>query len=176
MSTIKDIHLPFRDALLPAAFRGAGFFCEVGSKDNGRRIVVHEFPKRDTPYSEDMGRKAKTFSVRAYCITYPGGGGGGGAYARDYRQPRDRLVSALEQLGPGGLQLPTLRSEQVVVTRYRLTEEEKLGGYCVFDIEFAEAGQAPGTLSPSMNTAAALTSSADAVRSQAVAGLSTGAP
>jgi hypothetical protein len=71
MTTIKDIHLPFRDELLPASFRGAPFFCEANSRDNGRRIIVHEFPKKDLPYAEDMGRKAKSFSIRAFCITYP---------------------------------------------------------------------------------------------------------
>ena len=71
MTTIKDIHLPFRDELLPASFRNAPFFCESNSRDNGRRIIVHEFPKKDLPYAEDMGRKAKTFSIRAFCITYP---------------------------------------------------------------------------------------------------------
>jgi prophage DNA circulation protein len=164
MATILDIHNPWRDALKPASFRGAQFFCEVGNKSNGRRIVVHEFPKKDIPYSEDMGRRAKTFTVRAYCIMSSRRG-------NDYRPMRDALVSALEQNGPGKLQLPTIPAEQVVVTRYRLTEDEKLGGYCVFEIEFAEAGSAPGALAPSTNTAGALSSAADSSNSQAAAGM-----
>jgi prophage DNA circulation protein len=173
MSTITDIHNPWRDALLPASFRGAHFHCEAGSRENGRRIVVHEFPKKELPYSEDMGRRAKNFTVRAYCISYPSTLTGQGLelYNRDYRVPRDFLLTALEIAGPGTLQLPTLPAENVVVTRYRLTEEERFGGYCVFDIEFAEFGVNPQYLTPSINTAAVLNGAADLVRQQAAAGM-----
>src|SRR5262249_60636117 len=71
MSTITDIHNPWRDALKPASFRGAYFHVEAGSKDNGRRIVMHEDPKKEICYAEDMGRRAKSFTVRAYCIQFP---------------------------------------------------------------------------------------------------------
>jgi hypothetical protein len=55
--------------------------------------------------------------------------------------------------------------------RYRLTEEERFGGYCVFDIEFAEFGVNPQYLTPSLNTAAVLNGAADLVRQQAAAGM-----
>lgn len=131
---------PWRDALRPASFRKAFFHVEAGSREGGRRIVLHEFPKRNTPYAEDMGRKAVHFTVRGYCIAYPFDTGRA-LYQRDYRIPRDMLLYALEQEGPGILQLPLLPAMQVVVLQYRLTEEQKTGGYCVFDISFAEAGQ-----------------------------------
>ena len=137
---IKDINNPWRKALMPAMFRQAQFHVEVGSKESGRRIVVHEFPKRDLPYSEDMGRRAIEFSVRAYVIQYPRDDQGT-LYRRDYRIARDILIGELEREGDGQLQLPLLPPLSVVVQRYRVTEEQKLGGYCSFDMTFVEFGR-----------------------------------
>jgi len=173
MSTIKDIKLPFREDLQVASFRGAPFFCESNSRDNGRRIVLHEFPKKDLPYAEDMGRRAKSFAIRAFCITHPftREGDAGVLYNVDYRVARKALLDALEQDGPGTLILPTLPSEQVVVMRYRLSEEERLGGFCAFEIEFTEYGVPPQYLTMSANTNAALGTAADTLRKQAADGL-----
>jgi prophage DNA circulation protein len=174
MSTIRDIHLPFRDSWIPASYKGALFFAEATSRDNGRRIITHEFPKKDLPYSEDMGRRAKVFTIRAYCITYPItlDGANGGLFNQDYRVVRDTLLNALESQGPGTLVFSTgLPQENVVVTRYRLTEEDRFGGYCTFDIEFAEYGLPPQYLTPSQNTNQALNTAADTLRAQAAAGM-----
>jgi len=146
---ITDIpNTPWRDALLPASFRGAFFHVEVGSRENGRRIVTHEFPKKDIPYPEDMGRRAIQFSVRAYCITYPLDTDEP-LYRRDYRIARNLLITALEVEGPGVLQLPTLDPMLVVCPQYRWTEEERLGGFCTFDMSFVEYGEPPGRGQPS---------------------------
>ena len=51
--------------------------------------------------------------------------------------------------------MPLLGTLNVVCSRYRVTEEEKLGGYCVFDMTFAEFGQAPAT--GTRNSAAGVT-------------------
>jgi prophage DNA circulation protein len=133
----------WRDELLPASFRGAFFHVEAGSKESGRAIVVHEFPKRDLPYPEDMGRRTRQFSVRGYCIVYPVNTGEP-LYNRDYRIARDLLFTALEEEGKGVLQLPTIPPMLVVCPQYRWTEEQKLGGYCTFDMTFVEWGDPPG--------------------------------
>jgi prophage DNA circulation protein len=146
VATIRDIpNTKWRDDLLPASFRNAFFHVEAGSKENGRRIVTHEFPKKELPYSEDMGRRAIEFTVRGYCIVYPRDLAGPGLklYRRDYRIARDLLLGELEKEGDGVLQLPTLSPLRVVCSRYRLTEEERLGGFCVFDMTFVEFGVAP---------------------------------
>jgi prophage DNA circulation protein len=142
MTQITEIpNTPWRDALMPASYRGAQFHVEAASQENGRRIVMHQFPKRDIPYAEDMGREAFTFTVRAYCIAYPFNTDQR-LYQRDYRISRNALIEQLEQEGMGDLQLPLLPSMKVVVQKYRVTEEQKTGGYCTFDITFAEAGKA----------------------------------
>ena len=146
--TIRDIKIPWRDELQPASFRGKMFHVEAGSKESGRHVVVHEFPKRDFPYSEDMGRRTMEFSVRGYIITFPldtddplG--------KRDYRIARDALIVALEQRGPAVLQLPTIAPFTVMCPQYRWSEEERAGGFCTFDMTFVEYGVAPSTTAPS---------------------------
>jgi prophage DNA circulation protein len=148
MATIREIQIPWRGELRQASFRGAEFHVEVISQENGRRIVTHEFPKKEEPYSEDMGRQAFKFSVRGYCITYPisprdEGQNPSLLYRRDYRLARDALLIELEQEGPGVLVLPTLPAMMVVNTGYRVSEEQRLGGYCTFDMQFTELGQKP---------------------------------
>lgn len=130
----------WRDELLPATFAGQQFHCETNSREGGQRVVTHEFPKRDLPYSETMGRRAMEFTVRGYCIAYPFTTGQP-LYQRDYRKPRDNLIRALDAGQPGVLQLPTQAPMWVVCTRYRMAEEERFGGYCVFDMTFVEYGQ-----------------------------------
>jgi prophage DNA circulation protein len=149
MSTIRDISNPWRDQLLPASFDGNEFHVEAGSRENGRRIVMHEFPKKEFPYAEDMGRRAVEFSVRGYCIQFMMDLGGSSLYRRDYRIARDLLQERLDTGGAGKLQLPTMRPLVVVCPRYRLTEEERLGGYCVFDMTFSEFGIPPNEPDPS---------------------------
>lgn len=135
----------WRKWLQPASFRGARFHVEAGGKESGRRIVVHEFPKKDMPYAEDMGRRAIEFTVRGYCIQYPFDATSSMSplYMMDYTIPRNILIAELEKEGVGKLQLPLLPPLTVVCQRYRLTEEEARGGYCTFDMGFVEYGLPP---------------------------------
>jgi prophage DNA circulation protein len=158
VGSISDIHNPWRDALLPASFDGNEFFVDVGSREGGRRLVVHQFPKKDVPYTEDMGRKATQFSVRGYCIQ--------SSQRPDYRPARDALQARLDDEGPGTLQLPSMRPMVVACMNYRLSEEERLGGYCTFDMTFVEAGSAP--FKPAASPQAQLQSKATALQSSAV--------
>jgi len=147
ISTIRDLPSPWRVRLMPANFDTFMFHCETGSRENGRRIVTHEFPKKDLPYSEDMGRRAIEFSVRGYIIQYPSDTGVP-LYQRDYTLARDALLARLETGVPGPLQLPLQDPVVVRCTRYRLTEEERFGGYCVFDMSFVELGVPPFNPTP----------------------------
>ncbi|MBR0879104.1 hypothetical protein ACVMGC_004768 [Bradyrhizobium barranii subsp. barranii] len=165
MANIFDVPSAWRDELMPASYNGARFHCEVNTRESGRRIVEHEFPKKELPYAEDMGRQAREFSVRGYCVVYP--------YdseillfTRDYRAPRNLLIDALEKEGPGVLQLPTQPPQLVVCSRYRITEEERFGGYCVFDMMFLEYGIDPQRWAPSLDTAGALNSAAETMREE----------
>jgi prophage DNA circulation protein len=131
MSRIADIRNPWRDKWKAASFRGVQFFMETGGQAGGRRTAVHEYPKRNTPYSEDMGRKAVKLTVQAYQI------------GPDYLDDKDKLIEALEKDGPGMLRLPLpykMRDIEVMVVSYSVTEQREAGGICRFDMEFVEYG------------------------------------
>jgi len=166
---ILDIRNPWRDALLPASYKNAEFHVEAMSPDGGRRLVVHEYPKKNRPYAEDMGRRAFGFSVRGYCVSFmvdtrwP-------LYQRDYRISRDALRDALDEGGAGRLQLPSLPSVIVAIDRYRMTEETRFGGYCTFDMQFVEQGEAPGAPPPS--TRESVLAQAETLRQRVIANLS----
>jgi prophage DNA circulation protein len=134
---------PWRDRWQPAMFRNARFHVETGLRESGRRLVPHEFPKRNVPYAEDMGRRAREFTVRGYIIVYPRNEDGHELRKRNYIPARDALIKALEEEGPAELQLPLLGVLKVACSRYRVTEDNKSGGFCVFDMSFVEFGQAP---------------------------------
>lgn len=122
----------FFNNLREASFRGARFEVDEVEASGGRRVVLHEYPLRDTPYSEDLGRRAREFSVRGYIIQ-------GRTY--DYASARADVLKALEAYGPGELVHPWHGEVNVVVDDYRLRESMERGGLLELDIRFREAGQ-----------------------------------
>jgi prophage DNA circulation protein len=149
VATILELQsgIAWRQYYKRATFRSVPFYVDTGVRESARRVVLHEFPKRDVPYAEDMGRKARSFNVRGYCIafvndtTFPNDA----LKRKNYIPVRDALIVALETEGPAILQLPLLGALNVACATYRVTEEDKFGGYCVFDMTFQEYGQAPAT-------------------------------
>lgn len=162
----------WRDELLPATFAGQQFHCEANSREGGQRIVTHEFPKKDLPYSETMGRRAMEFTIRGYCIAYPFDTQQP-LYQRDYRKPRDLLINVLDAGQPGVLQLPTQAPMWVVCTRYRMNEEERFGGYCVLDMTFVEYGK---TQNPAPDVTAELLAASQTLVQRTRAVLAQGVP
>lgn len=122
--------MAWRDSYRTASFRGVEFKVESHDADFGRRQVTHEYPQRDTPYTEDLGRKARTFSVDAYLI------------GDDYNLQRDKLVQACEQPGIGELVHPYLGNMDVVCTGLKLRESTAEGRMCRVSMTFTEGGQA----------------------------------
>lgn len=119
----------WRARLRRASFRGAPFFVDDMAAGVGRRLVQHEFPARDLPYSEDLGRKQRTWTFTAYCI--------GSTYQTDY----SRLRKACEEAGPGALIHPTLGSVKATCETGTFTERRDQGGYVSVSLSFFEAGQ-----------------------------------
>lgn len=114
--------------LRQASFRGVPFFYNQAQQSGGRRAVVHEFPFRDEPYSEDLGRKRRGFPIEAYVL------------GEDYFAARDALITALEAAGAGELIHPFRGSQNVIVQDYTLTETSQEGRIARFQIQFVEAG------------------------------------
>lgn len=122
--------MSWRDTYRPASFRGVAFFVESTSTIHGRRQAVHEAAQRDVPYTEDLGRKAREFSVEGYLL------------GADYHLTRDALIEACEQGGPGQLVHP-YRGELTVVCRgLSVSESSKDGGMCTVSLTFLESGEA----------------------------------
>jgi prophage DNA circulation protein len=169
MTTILELPSAWRAYLMPASFNGARFHCDANAMESGRRIVEHQFPKKDLPYAEDMGRHAREFTIRGYCIVYPRDQDD--LFQRDYRQPRDALILALEAEGPGTLQLPTRPAQVVVCTRFRFSEEDRFGGFCTFDMTFAEYGMPPQDYAAGVATATIVQQASQVLRDQAVQAL-----
>ena len=120
----------WRDNYRAASFRGVPFFVESADSTHGRRQAVHEHAQRDVPYTEDLGRKAREFSVSGYLI------------GTDYQTQRDELEKACETAGPGVLVHP-YRGEMTVECRgLGISESTADGGMCMVKLTFLEAGEA----------------------------------
>jgi prophage DNA circulation protein len=134
MGSIRDIKNEWRDSLVMASFRSVEFHVEMGSMSSGRRTVVFEYPKRDLPYSEDMGRSARRWQFTAYLLL------GDKGIKNNLMRQRDDLIIALEKELAGLLIHPDLGQEYVMCERYTYSEQRERGGYMAFDLQFVEAG------------------------------------
>lgn len=124
----EDASVTWRDQLQPASFRGVAFKVESHDRSGGRRVEVHEYPLRDKPYPEDMGRKARTYTIEAYVI------------GKDYITQRDALIEAIDEQGPGTLVHRYYGQIRVQAGEYRVRESNREGGMAKFSITFHEAG------------------------------------
>lgn len=120
----------WRKQLQPASFRGVAFHVKGADSEVGRRTVLHEYPQRDEPFSEDMGRKARGFKVEAIVI------------GADYFKARDALIEALEAKGSGVLVHPYYgRRTVALASPARISESPDEGGMARFSLDFVEAGE-----------------------------------
>jgi prophage DNA circulation protein len=113
----------------PAKFKGVEFHVRVHEAALGRRVQVHEYPQRDKPWAQDMGRRARELSLEAFVI------------GPNFRAQRDALLRVIEQPGPGTLVHPYLGALQCTVLSCKLKESTAEGGMARFALEFVEAGE-----------------------------------
>lgn len=97
--------------LRPAALRGMPFFVSRGEDEAARRWVTHEFPGRDDPWHEDLGRAVEAFSVEGLLIG-----------ADVVLQAKLFRAAALAE-GPATLLHPWYGALQVVVLDCRITQD-----------------------------------------------------
>jgi prophage DNA circulation protein len=119
----------WRDNYRPASFRGVPFYVDSHDASFGRRTQSHEYPGRDEPYTEDLGRKQREFTIDAYVI------------GDDYFAARDALIAAVEQLGAGTLVHPYLGELQVDGAVMSLRESTAEGRMARIQLRFVEAGK-----------------------------------
>jgi len=149
--------------LRQASFRGVPFGVLTTESRFGRRQALHEYPFRDVPYVEDIGRAARRISFNAFLISDSQVYGGGDVLAQ-----RELLVAAAEAAGPGTLVHPTLGRLQVSIPDGGLTVRERWdqGRYFEIGLTCIESGQRifPGV---TISTGEAVASAAGAANSAA---------
>ena len=123
--------MPWQEQLQKASFRGVEFQVEGDDAAFGRRVQLHEYPQRDKPYVEDMGRKAREVSLTAFLV------------GPDYMAARDKLLAAVEQAGPGELVHPWYGRITVSIKDdgCRVTHSRDDGGVCRIRLTFIESGE-----------------------------------
>jgi prophage DNA circulation protein len=123
--------MAWRDQLQPASFRGVPFeYLADDLGGIGRRNQLHEYPKRDQSYVEDMGRGAESIDIEARLV------------GADYLKQLENLLAALRAPGPGELVHPFYGRLQVIANpacRVRHSMED--GGLCSLSLSFTEAGE-----------------------------------
>ncbi len=129
MLSIKDLGPGIGLADASGSFRGARFRLDSYSTEIGRRADVREYPLRNVPQADDLGRKARRFSFTAYIV------------GADWERGRDDLLNACEADGPGTLVHP-FHGEHLVICERCVVSESRAGGerYCAFELGFVEAG------------------------------------
>ncbi|WP_110947412.1 DNA circularization protein [Pseudomonas bohemica] len=132
-----DSNQTWQDLLHQASFRGVPFAVYSGDARFGRRLALHEYPGRDKPYIEDMGRGTRRIRLTGFLISDSLVYGGGSAIAQ-----RDALVAAAETSGLGALMHPTLGLLRVGVPVEGLSVSERwdMGRYFEISFTFIESG------------------------------------
>ncbi|MAY64002.1 MAG: hypothetical protein CML29_17500 [Rhizobiales bacterium] len=127
----------WRNAFLPASYRGAAFKVDIESGSFGRRLAIAPIAYSDEAVIEDMGGMPDRFQVTAYC-------------AGDLADAQCKaLLAVLKRKGGGLLMLPMLgpkrcRAEQWGFTRYKVR-----AGFVGIDIDFVVEGLSAVPLLPS---------------------------
>lgn len=117
------------DSLRPASFRGVPFFVEEASRTAGRRTQVHEYPQRDDPYVEDLGRATREFNVTAFVV------------GTDYIDTSGKLLDACEAPGAGKLVHPWLGELDVILKEPARASYSKALGQVTIEMPFVESGK-----------------------------------
>jgi prophage DNA circulation protein len=113
------------NTLQTASFRGLQFHVdEPPEVQVGRRSANHEYAAREEPYSEDMGRKQRSYTIA------------GGVSGRDFIAKAIALQEAFETQGPGLLVHPHY-GELMVTCEATIKFESR---YASFTATFKEAG------------------------------------
>ena len=116
----------WRDLRREASFRGVQFLVDSDSVPVGRRTQLHEYPKRDQPMVEDMGRQTREYKFEAFVA------------GSDFLAQRDRLLVALDTPGPGELIHPWFGRITVTAGKCELSHVRRELGVAWFNLSFID--------------------------------------
>ncbi len=114
--------------LRPASFRGVAFQVDIAALSAGRRVQVHEYPQRDQPWVEDLGRATRELSFTGFVT------------GEDYVDQANALLAALEEEGPATLIHPWFGEAKVSVKELARVSFDAALGRAAFELAFVEAG------------------------------------
>lgn len=116
------------DNYLPASFKGVPFEAEASDSEHGRRGAEGEFPFGERPGYADLGRRIRTYSIRACFQT------------NNHRLESEALIAACESPGPGLLVHPTRGPVMAACRSARVTDNPKENaGVTYIELDFVEA-------------------------------------
>jgi len=142
--------------LRPASYRGLGFGVLTGDGKFGRRNAVHEYPYRDTPWVEDLGRSARRIIMQGFIV------------GDDVISQRDRMIAAVESPESAELVHPTFGRLKVALIDFGCHERWDNGRYFELNFSFIEAGERvfPAATSSTSDAVKNAADGADAAASQ----------
>ena len=115
-----------------ATFRGVPFFIENETRTFGRRTQVHEYPGRDLPLLEDLGRATRRIHIRGYLA------------GEDVPAQRDALINAIEKPEPAILVHPFYGELRVNIDGAGdFSYQRQAGGICSIQFQVVECGEKP---------------------------------
>lgn len=147
---LSRVVLPDGRIVIGANFRGIPFLVNAADRAGGRRVVVHEFPQRDVPFVEELGRRSRRFRIDGYVI------------GDDYVEQKTKLLGALEDTSdPGDLVHPNYGRLRVVCERVTVRDSTSDGRMATFSIDFVEAPEQTPAPTESADLAAGVTINAE---------------
>lgn len=141
--------------LMKASFRGVPFCVKKIEMQTGRRVVTHEYPQRDKPYVEDLGRATRKFTITAFVI------------GDDYIEQIEKLLSAIEEPGSGTFvhpQLGEMRATLTAENKVTFSVTERMASVTLVAIESGELEFPSSTT----DTVAATQEAADELQESAI--------
>ena len=94
----------------------------------GRRVAIHEYPRRNRPHVEDMGSVTRNWEFDAYLVD------------ENYDFQRDALIAACRADGAGVLVHPYLGAVRVICTKCRVAENSEEGNIARMSLAFVDIG------------------------------------
>ena len=148
--------MSYWDDLQQASFNGVPFGVEAEGGKFGRRWAEHEYPYRDTPWMEDLGRRKREHRFVGFLLENDQVYGGGPVI-----EQKLEMIAAVETPGLGQLIHPSLGTLTVAVTGCEFVARWDQGLIYEIHFEFTESGlqQFPGI---DTSTLDAVTSAASA--------------
>lgn len=125
LQDVNRITLPNGRRVVGGSFRGVPFLIESSDRSGGRRVIVHDFPQRDAPFIDELGRTSPTIRVEAFVL------------GDDVAKQRDNLRAALEDVaGPGVLVHPEYGRLDAVCVSLTIRQSNTEGRIARFQIDF----------------------------------------